>query len=142
MKLATELFMAMLTATFAAFMLLAAQLFTDYRNRSEAAALLWNPASLPQATRVAERWRAASRVPGRLSSSSARKSCASALALPEDGLHITDRPAFAGRDDVNLAADADEGMIADFVINARNNQIGFRPPIERHIEIARKDFPA
>jgi hypothetical protein len=55
MKLATELFMAMLTATFAAFMLLAAQLFTDYRNRSEAAALLWNPASLPQATRVAER---------------------------------------------------------------------------------------
>jgi hypothetical protein len=54
MKPATELFMAMLTATFTAVMLLAAQLFTEHRNRNEAAALLWNQASLPQA-RIAER---------------------------------------------------------------------------------------
>jgi hypothetical protein len=45
----TELFMAMLTVSFAAIILVAAQLFTENRNRTEAASLIWSPASVAQA---------------------------------------------------------------------------------------------
>jgi len=45
----TELFMAMLTVSFAAVILVAAQLFTEHRNRTEAASLIWSPASVAQA---------------------------------------------------------------------------------------------
>ena len=45
----TELFMAMLTVSFAAIILVAAQLFTEHRNRTEAASLVWSLASVAQA---------------------------------------------------------------------------------------------
>ena len=46
---------AMMTVTFAAIILLAAQVFTEYRNRSEAtASLAWNAVVMPQ-SRIAER---------------------------------------------------------------------------------------
>jgi len=49
MKPTIELFMAMLTVSFAAIILVAAQLFTEHRNRTEAASLVWSLASVAQA---------------------------------------------------------------------------------------------